>query len=59
MLIFREYFKTQSHQNIHENAPNFSDELSYAPEPPEHMRATIISLFHMKIATDKCCLYST
>ena len=22
MLIFREFFKTQSHQNIHQNAPN-------------------------------------
>ena len=41
MLIFREFFKTQSDQNIYQNAPNctkfskFSQAASiYAPEPP-------------------------
>ena len=37
MLIFREFFITQSHQNTHQNAPYFqffSGELAYAPEPP-------------------------
>ena len=39
MLIFREFFKTQSDQNIHQNAPNCttfskSVELAYAPELP-------------------------
>ena len=44
MLIFREFSKTQSDQNIHQNAPKrtklhhifkmFSGELAYAPEPP-------------------------
>ena len=40
MLIFREFFKTQSDQNIYQNAPNcpnilnFLRELAYAPEPP-------------------------
>ena len=40
MLIFREFFKTQSDQNIYQNTPNCRDfknflrELAYAPEPP-------------------------
>ena len=41
MLIFREFFKTQSDQNIYtrtdQTAPNFRNflkELLYAPEPP-------------------------
>ena len=43
MLIFREFFNTQSDQNILQNAPNtklhhiikmFSGELAYAPELP-------------------------
>ena len=37
MLMFREFFKTQSDQNIYQNAPiaqNFLRELAYAPEPP-------------------------
>ena len=34
MLMFREFFKTQSDQNIYQNAPNFLRELEYAPEPP-------------------------
>ena len=38
MLIFREFFKTQSDQNIYQNEPNctkFSKAASiYAPEPP-------------------------
>ena len=40
MLIFKEFFKTQSDQNIYQNvqtAPkfqNFLRELAYAPEPP-------------------------
>ena len=47
MSIFREFFKTQSDQNIlqnalnctklHQTAPNFQNflgELAYAPEPP-------------------------
>ena len=41
MLIYREFFKTQSDQNIYQNAPNctkFSQKASiyglYAPEPP-------------------------
>ena len=39
MLIFREFFKTQSDQNIYQNAPNCTkffnlfQELVYAPEP--------------------------
>ena len=38
MLIFKEYFKTQSDENIHQNAPNctiFSKffRVPYAPEP--------------------------
>ena len=39
MLIFIEFFKTQSDQNIHQNAPNciifstfFGGELAYTPE---------------------------
>ena len=35
MLIFREFYKTQSDQNINQNAPNFQNflrELAYAPE---------------------------
>ena len=39
MLIFREFFKTQSDQNIHQNAPNcttlsnlFQEASIYAPE---------------------------
>ena len=41
MLIFREFFNTQSDQNILQNTPNcttfskiFSGELAYAPELP-------------------------
>ena len=34
MLMFREFFKIQSNQNIYQNAPNFLKELAYAPEPP-------------------------
>ena len=38
MLIFREFFKTQSDQNIYQDAPNctkFSHgAIAYAPEPP-------------------------
>ena len=41
MLIIGEFFKTQSDQNIHQNAPKihhivkiFSGELAYAPKPP-------------------------
>ena len=42
MLIFSEFFKTQSDQNIHQNAPNcntfskfsHSMQLAYAPELP-------------------------
>ena len=42
MLIFREFFKTQSDENIYQNAAtklhkkikNFLRELAYAPEPP-------------------------
>ena len=37
MIIFREFFKTQSDQNIYQNAPNctkFSQEASIYPEPP-------------------------
>ena len=37
MLIFKESFKTQSDQNMYQNAPNFQNllwELAYAPEPP-------------------------
>ena len=40
MLIFGEFFKTQSDQNIHQNAPkctifskNYSGELANVPEP--------------------------
>ena len=37
MSSFWKFFKTQSDQNIHQNAPffsnNFSEELPYAPEP--------------------------
>ena len=35
MLIFREFFKTQFDQNIHQTAPYFflSGELAYAHEP--------------------------
>ena len=35
--MFKEFFKTQSVQNIYQNAPNFLNflrELAYAPEPP-------------------------
>ena len=42
MLTFREFFKTQSDQNIHQNAPNctifsiffLGGASIYAPEPP-------------------------
>ena len=37
MLVFREFFKTQSDQNVCQNTPNctkFLRELAYAPEPP-------------------------
>ena len=34
MFIFKELFKTQSDQNIHQTAPIFFGELVYAPEPP-------------------------
>ena len=41
MLIFKEFFKTQSDQNRHQNAlnctkfsKNFLGKLAYAPEPP-------------------------
>ena len=41
MLIFKEFFKTQSDPNIHQNAPNcttflkkISGQLAYAPELP-------------------------
>ena len=40
MLIFKEFFKTQSDQNIHQNALNctksskFFRKLAYAPESP-------------------------
>ena len=34
MLLFREFFNTQSDQNIHQNAPNFLEELAFAPDPP-------------------------
>ena len=42
MLIFGECFKTQSDQNIHQNAPNcniFSkfSRAAYAPEPLKHI----------------------
>ena len=47
MLIFKNFFKTQSDQNIHQYAPNCTiisqGELAYAPEPPSIiMHATII-----------------
>ena len=54
MLIFKEFFKTQSDQNIHQNALNctklhqifkfFSGSWHYAPEPI-YVRATIIDMF--------------
>ena len=34
MLIFREFFKTQSDPNCAPNFQNFLNELAYAPEPP-------------------------
>ena len=38
MLILGEFFKTQSDQKIHQNAPYFQNFLrvaiAYAPEPP-------------------------
>ena len=40
MLIFREFFKTQSDQNVYQDAPNctkflkFSQGASICPEPP-------------------------
>ena len=37
MLIFREFFKTQSDQiytRMHQTAQNFLRKLAYAPEPP-------------------------
>ena len=44
MLIFREFFKTQSDQNIHQNAPKlhhifqiFSGQLAYAPKLPAYV----------------------
>ena len=43
MLIWGEYIKTPSDQNIHQNTPIFFiflRELAYAP----HMRATIINV---------------
>ena len=57
MLIFKEFFKTQSDQNIYQNAPinctifsKFSQVSSiYAPEPPS-ICATIINMyFYLKI----------
>ena len=57
MLIFKEFFKTQSDQNIYQNAPinctkfsKFSQASSiYAPEHPS-IRATIINMyFYLKI----------
>ena len=55
MSIFREFFKTQSDQNIHQNALNctkslkFLGELAYFPEQL-NIRATIINMyFYMKI----------
>ena len=57
MLIFREFFKRQSDQNVHQNAlsctklKKISRELAYTPEPPSiYVHATIINLyFYMKI----------
>ena len=57
MLIFGEFLNTQSDQNIfktHQTAPHFQNFLrgaSICPWTPQHMRATIISMyFYMKIA---------
>ena len=51
MLIFREFFKTQSDQNIHQNAPNcttfsnFHRAASICPWTPRNLRATIINMY--------------
>ena len=52
MLIFREFFKTHSDQNIHQNAPHFPNFLGGASiYMHQHMRATIFNMyFCMKIA---------
>ena len=52
MLLFGEFFKTQSDQNIHQNAPNFSRGSYHMPlNPLEYMHANIINMyFYMKIA---------
>ena len=51
MLIFREFFKAYSDQNIHQNAPNCTIFSKFAHEPPSIMRATIINMyFYIKIA---------
>ena len=45
MSIFRDFFKTQSDQNIHQTAPHFQNFLravSICPWTPQHMHATII-----------------
>ena len=51
MSIFKDFFKTQSDQNIHQNAPNLtsfskiSGQLAYAPELYIIIRATIINMY--------------
>ena len=58
MLIFREFFNTQSDQNIIQNSPNcttfskFSQGSYHMPlNSPAYMRATIINMyFYMEIA---------
>ena len=53
MSIFREYSKTKSDHNIHQNAlncPKFSRGGSISPVTSYHIRATIINMnFYMKI----------
>ena len=55
MLIFREFFKTQSDKNIHQNALNctkfseFSRRASTCPEPPSIRTTTINMYFYMKL----------
>ena len=44
----REFFKTQSDQNIHQTAPHFQNFLraaSICPSTPQHMCATIINMY--------------
>ena len=53
MSFFREFFNTQSDQNIHQNALNCTKFKKFLGElaPPSIIRATIINMhFYMKIA---------